>query len=52
MNKNKQKRLTVDIDNVTHSHVKKSAIDQNVTIREWILQAIADKIKKDSNLGF
>ncbi len=46
------KRLSIDLDRITHNHIKKIAIDKNITIRIWVLEAIAEKIKKDINLGF
>jgi len=52
MNETKRTRLSVDIDDVTHRHIKKIAIDKNVTIRDWVMEAISDKILKDVNLGF
>jgi len=52
MNKTKRTRLSVDIDEVTHRHIKKIAIDKDVSIKIWIMEAITDKILKDVNLGF
>lgn len=49
---NRPKRITVEVDDITHSHIKKTIVDQGVTIKEWILEAIADKIRKDAELGF
>ncbi len=52
MNNTKIKRLSIDLDIVTHNHIKKIAADKNISMRIWILEAIAEKIKKDFNLGF
>lgn len=48
----KEKRLTIDIDKITHNHIKKIASDKDVSMRIWVLEAIIDKIKKDADLGF
>jgi hypothetical protein len=52
MAKESEKRLAVDVDKITHSHIKKVCVDREISIRKWIEEAIADKIKKDINLGF
>jgi hypothetical protein len=52
MNKTKRKRLSVDIDDITHRHIKKIVIDRNLSIKDWIMEAIIDKIKKDTDLGW
>jgi hypothetical protein len=52
MNKVDEKRLTIDMDKITHSHIKKIAVDRNTSMRKWILEAIAEKIRRDLELGF
>lgn len=48
----KEKRLTVDMDKITHNHIKKISVDLDISMREWVLGAILDKIEKDRDLGF
>ncbi len=48
----KIKRLSIDIDKMTHDHIKKICIDNDWTMKEWITTAIAEKIRRDFELGF
>ena len=52
MAKQDEKRLAVNIDKITHSHIKKICVDRDISIKDWVKEAIADKIKKDFDLGF
>lgn len=48
----KIKRITLEVDAILHSNVKKIALSKEVSIKNWVLEAIADKIRKDAELGF
>lgn len=47
-----KKRLTIEIDDMTHGNIKKTCVDQKITIRIWVMEAIAEKIRRDGELGF
>lgn len=49
---NNKKRLHLHIDINVHCHIKKIAAIQNITITEWVKVAIAEKLKKEMELGF
>jgi len=38
------KRVNMDIDSVLWKAVKKSAIDQDIELREWVAQALKEKL--------
>lgn len=46
------KRLSVNIEKSLHDSIKKVSIDRNVSMRDWIQEAIFEKIKNDMDLGF
>jgi len=46
------KRLSIDIEKITHDHIKKISIDRDIKMREWVLEALAEKIRRDFELGF
>lgn len=48
----KAKRLSMDLDINIHCHIKKIAAAKNMTITEWVKVAIAEKLKKEIELGF
>ncbi len=39
-----QKRLTLEINETLHKEVKQRALDRNISIKLWILEAIYSKI--------
>ncbi len=47
-----KKRLNVDIELNIHCQIKKNAAAQNKKITQWIMEAIADKINREMDLGF
>ncbi len=49
---NNKKRLNVDLDINIHCEVKKRASIKNMTITNWVVQAILEQIKKEQRLGF
>ena len=46
------KRLVVDLNINTHCEIKKRAAIQDISIKEWIFEAIMDKIRKEIELGY
>ena len=44
----KQKRLVVDLNKDLHVIIKSKAAFRNITIKKWILIAIAERIKQES----
>lgn len=42
----------MNLDINVHCEVKKIAAVQNITITDWVKQAIAEKLKKEMELGF
>lgn len=45
-------RLTIELGKNIKKDVKKRAAIQNLTIKQWILEAIYEKIKQEKHLGF
>jgi len=41
------KRVNMDVDSDLWKGVKKSAIDQDIELREWVAQALKEKLLKD-----
>lgn len=52
MRKKKRVRFIVDVDRVTHTAIKIRAELRNMTIRNYILQAIAEKMVKEQSHDF
>lgn len=48
----KEKRLPVNIDERVIYELKRRALVQRITLKDWVVEAIADKIKKDTDLGW
>ncbi len=44
----KVKRVNMDIDSELWKSVKKAAIDQDIEIRDWVAQALKEKLDVDS----
>jgi len=44
----KQKRLVVDLNKDLHVIIKSKAAFRNITIKKWILIAIAERIKQET----
>ena len=45
------KRVNMDIDAELWKSVKKAAIDQDIELREWVAQALKEKLDVDSAEG-
>jgi hypothetical protein len=45
-------RLTIELDKAIRQEVKKRAVLQNLTMKQWVLEAIYEKIKQEKHLGF
>lgn len=41
------KRLTFDITQEDHAEIKIRAAQRNISMRDWLMQAIADRIKSE-----
>lgn len=41
------KRVNMDIDSELWKSVKKAAIDQDIELREWVAQALKEKLDAD-----
>lgn len=48
----KIQRLSVDLNAELHKQVKMIALEKNMTLSEWIEEAIKEKLKKEKELGF
>lgn len=46
------KRLVVEMYADVHHEIKKKACNQSMSMKQWIMEAIVDKIRKDTELGF
>jgi predicted HicB family RNase H-like nuclease len=44
-----EKRLVIEIDRNLHHDIKKRALEKKLTIKAWIMMAIAKAIKDESN---
>jgi len=44
-----EKRLVIEIDRNLHHDIKKRALDKKLTIKAWIMVAIAKAIKDESD---
>jgi len=44
------KRLSIEIDEETHRQIKRFALEKNVTVKKWVLNACTMQIKKDSKV--
>ena len=42
------KRVNMDIDAELWKSVKKAAIDQDIELREWVAQALKEKLSQDA----
>lgn len=49
---NNTKKLSMLLDVNIHCHIKKISAEKNITITEWVKVAIAEKLKKEMELGF
>lgn len=47
-----EKRLTIEVDRNIHNDIKKLAIDKDLSLKQWVMEAIVDKIRKELDLGF
>ena len=45
----KQKRLLLDISATLHTQIKQEALYRNETIKQYVLEAIVERMKRDSN---
>lgn len=45
-------RLTIELERSIKHEVKKRAAIQDITMKQWILEAIYEKIKQEKHLGF
>jgi predicted DNA binding CopG/RHH family protein len=42
-----EKRIIIEVSSEDHKEIKRRATNRGITIRKWVLDAIADKIKKE-----
>ena len=47
-----KKKIIFEIPEQDHKIIKLRATEQNMSMKEWILQALADKLEKERNLGW
>lgn len=47
MQRRQKKRLSVEVDELTHQAVKTLAAQRNITIRKWIIRVIIEALKKE-----
>ena len=48
----KQLHLSYDLPVEWHNIIKIRAIEQNKKIKEWVLEAIKEKLKREEDLGW
>lgn len=48
----KAKRMIFDMPEEWHVKIKKQSIDQNTSMKQWLLDAVTDKFKKQQTLGW
>lgn len=48
----KKKRLVIDLLEHEHNEIGKRALQQDMTIKKWVLLAIASRIKEEIMLGY
>lgn len=51
-NKAGKKHIIVEVSLDHHKEIKQRAADQYMTIKDWILLAIKEKIEKEKGLGW
>lgn len=45
----KIKRITLEVDEKAHAIIKKHVIDKGLSIKEWVLSALTEKLNKEKN---
>lgn len=43
----KQKGLHIDVPEILHYEIKKRSLDRNISIRDWVIIAISERIKEE-----
>jgi len=51
MRKMAKKRINIDLDSELWKKAKKAAVDCDVTLREWVTEAVEEKLQKDEPQG-
>lgn len=46
------KRLTIEVDPKTHKEIKQISAEKDMSMKKYILQALAEQVKKDFDLEF
>ncbi|HTJ49057.1 MAG TPA: hypothetical protein VL443_06340 [Cyclobacteriaceae bacterium] len=52
MIKENEVKMIVAITKQTHKEIKKRAIDEGVSLKEWVREALAEHIKRKIELGW
>lgn len=52
MAEQKIKRLTIEVSCKTHKEIKQISAEKSMTMKSYILQALAEQVKKDFSLEF
>lgn len=50
--KRNEKRLAVDLNPEFIIELKRRAVVQGISLKDWVVAALVDKIKKDTDLGW
>jgi predicted HicB family RNase H-like nuclease len=46
------KRLTIEVDQKTHKEIKQISAEKDMSMKKYILQALAEQVKRDFALEF
>lgn len=46
-----KKRINIDLDSELWKKAKKAAVDCDETLREWVTDAVEEKLQKDESQG-
>lgn len=46
------KRISFYVPEDWHKKIKRQSLDQNISMKKWILDAITEKFKKERELGW
>lgn len=49
-NMNKKKRMIIELEEELHFLIKRRALGQRISLKDWVLIAIADRIKEEQRL--
>lgn len=52
MEKQDKKRLTIDMSKEDHYRIKEMAARKSMSMRDWVMEALFEKLREDKDLGW